>query len=601
MKGLNIYYKVLAAASVVFLVFFPFVTRLYAAKPVGMELEYFAKKSKVTVDLFYYHKEVLLFLFAVALLAALAAGAVFSLVIQEKFPVKLLPGEKAVVLAGGYFLLNVISCLVSNYREYALMGLSLDYEGLAAIFGYLVLFLGGSVLFLTRKSRQFLEAGIQVLSALLLAGTLAEGIWGPFFNIPWVQELLTPDRYEHLLENIYLDYHGSISLTFGNPGFYGGFCAMLAPVELGFALSAKGLGRRLWNGVLFGGLVLCVVLSGSSGAFYALCAAILLELVFVGKKFAGKRIAGAAGMALAGAALFAALLFWSAGEENISLLGKVKKSVVNTQYEKAENVFTVKKIQLEDGKLCVEGEDAALTAQVSEEMQEEGSSLTWKDVVLLDQEGKSISSTKDLQGLHLEGSFQGITVTAQGRILSFDFGYQDPVEFYAEEGRLYYIDFNGSLLAEIPQPQITGLERLYPLFTGRGYIWISALPLVKEVIFLGKGIGTFPFYYPQNEAAGMLNVHGSADYCVEQAHSWYLQTAVSSGLLSLLCMAGLFLLGFFKEIRRTAKTEGAALEGTDFMVWGLIAYAAAGLVNNSCIACAPLFWLLLGVCLRKRL
>lgn len=108
MKGLNIYYKVLAAASVVFLVFFPFVTRLYAAKPVGMELEYFAKKSKVTVDLFYYHKEVLLFLFAVALLAALAAGAVFSLVIQEKFPVKLLPGEKAVVLAGGYFLLNVI-------------------------------------------------------------------------------------------------------------------------------------------------------------------------------------------------------------------------------------------------------------------------------------------------------------------------------------------------------------------------------------------------------------------------------------------------------------------------------------------------------------
>ena len=47
----------------------------------------------------------------------------------------------------------------------------------------------------------------------------------------------------------------------------------------------------------------------------------------------------------------------------------------------------------------------------------------------------------------------------------------------------------------------------------------------------------------------MLNVHGSADYCIEQAHSWYLQTAVSSGILSLFCMLYVFFTAFKKGIK----------------------------------------------------
>lgn len=596
MKGLKTYYKIMAAVTVVFLVLFPFVTRLYAAKPTGMELEYFAKKSKVLVDLFYYNKEVLLFLFAVFLLAALAVGAVLYLLIREKFPKELLPGEKAVVLAGVYFLLNVISCLVSAYGEYALMGLSLDYEGLAAIFGYLVLFFAGSVLFLTRKKERFLEAGIQVLSVFILIGTLAECIWGPLFNIPLIQQLFTPDQYKHLLENIYLDYHGSVSLTFGNPGFYGGFCAMLAPIELGFALAAETRIQQIKNGALCGGLILCVVLSGSSGAFYALCGAVVLEILFTCKKTGIKRIGAAAGYALAGTTALASVLALTVSGENVSLLGKVKNSVVNTQYEKSGDIFTVEKIQLDNGTLSVEGENTGFTAQLAQDSREKEDELSLEKIILLDEKGEKLSGILDMAGLHLEGDFQGITLTAEGSILGFDFGYQDPVEFYAEEGNLYYIDFNGSLLASIPQPQVTGLEKFYSLFTGRGYFWISSLPLLKEVVFLGKGIGTFPFYYPQNEVAGLLNVHGSADFCVEQAHSWYLQTAVSSGILSLLCMAGLFFWCFFREIRRIIRPRRYSFCGTDFIVWGLIAYAVAGLVNNSCIACAPLFWFLLGVC-----
>ena len=111
---------------------------------------------------------------------------------------------------------------------------------------------------------------------------------------------------------------------------------------------------------------------------------------------------------------------------------------------------------------------------------------------------------------------------------------------------------------------------------------------------LGRGIGTFPFYYPQSEVAGMLNVHGSADYCIEQAHSWYLQTAISSGLISLFCMLYIFAWCFFKGAGRLIKKETPSGNLEYLLLFGLPAYEIAGLVNNSCVAATAFFWLILG-------
>ena len=79
-----------------------------------------------------------------------------------------------------------------------------------------------------------------------------------------------------------------------------------------------------------------------------------------------------------------------------------------------------------------------------------------------------------------------------------------------------------------------------------------------------------------------------------QAHSWYLQTAVGSGALSLFCMLYAMFAVFFKQIGwgmrhkkeedkmdvTGAADESAVTEWTDFLVWGLIAYAVAGTVNT---------------------
>ena len=146
-----------------------------------MELIYFAKKSKLIVDLFYYNKEVILFVFALLLLAAMGMGFLAYWILTDKLPDNLLKGGKTLGGSWSYFLLNVLSCLFSEYREYGFMGLSIDYEGLAAIFGYMVLFTGGFFLFPGKWGEKLLIWGVRLLSLLLTIGAAAELIWGAGF------------------------------------------------------------------------------------------------------------------------------------------------------------------------------------------------------------------------------------------------------------------------------------------------------------------------------------------------------------------------------------------------------------------------------------
>lgn len=588
MKKLESYRKILAGILIVFMILYPFLTYFHAARPEGMELIYFAKKSKLIVDLFYYNKEVILFVFALLLLAAMGMGFLAYWILADKLPDDLLKGGKLWAALGLYFLLNVLSCIFSKYREYGFMGLSIDYEGLAAIFGYMVLFIGGFFLFRGKWGEKLLIWGVRLLSLLLTIGAAAELIWGPAFNTETVQKFLTPERYWHLLENIYLDYNGSVSLTFGNPGFFGGFCSLLFGILAASALTGGLVRTRAMDGILAGGLLFDIFASDSSGAFYAAAVTLFAEGILLFRRKLWKNYLQAIGVGL----VFVLILLTGAGSlaQGGTLLGDIKGSVVNRQYEKGKDVFTVEKIQLNQGILSVQGQEGDFQVEVLKD----GSDLTVEDFRFTDENGEEIPLEKGLEEARLSGNYEKISLTVMGRLLSLDLGYQDPVEFYVQDGLLYYVDFNGSLLSRIPQPVMKGLEKLYPLFTGRGYIWVSSIPLLWDVVVLGKGIGTFPFYYPQSEVAGMLNVHGSADYCIEQAHSWYLQTAVSSGLISLFCMLYIFAWCFLKGAGKLVKKKVPSGNPEYLFLFGLLAYEIAGLVNNSCVAATPFFWLILG-------
>lgn len=594
---------VLAGITAFFMLCFPFIMYLHVREPKGMELIYFAKKSRIMLEVFLYYKEMALLFFALFLTAALVFGLVVYWVILEKPPVGWKKDSRIFLALMAYVLLTAASVLFSEYREYGVFGSGLDYEGLAAVFAYMVLFMAGYVLFSGKQAADILRITLRVLMLVLIMGTFLELACGPVMNIAWIQRMIIPEKYAHLMKTWVLKGYQDISLTFSNPGFFGGFCGMLLPIGLGMVFTDLRKSAAVLDMLLGGGMFFCVILSGSTGALYGTVGAVFLELWMLCRKRKpadSRRILRKS----VGCLVFAGLLLAAAqmtdrgqaeeeGNFLEELFGKVGKTAVNEQYERDDAVFEVEKMTLEDGLLYIQGKDAMFTAEALTDASE----MTLEDFCFTDGDGNQLKPEigQDRRTRLSGGAYESVDISVDGRILSIDLGYQDPVSFLVDKQSLYYIDFNGSLLSAIPQPVLPQLELLYPLFTGRGYFWISSLPILKETLVLGKGIGAFPYVYRQSEVVGMLNVHGSADYCVEQAHSWYLQTAVSSGMIALLCMLYVFAGILKRGVKKQLHIEYDALQWTDFLVWGLFAYMVTGIVNNSCVAAAPMFWFLLGV------
>ncbi|MBO4337971.1 MAG: O-antigen ligase family protein [Lachnospiraceae bacterium] len=134
------------------------------------------------------------------------------------------------------------------------------------------------------------------------------------------------------------------------------------------------------------------------------------------------------------------------------------------------------------------------------------------------------------------------------------------------------------------------------LFNHRGYIWSRAAVLLKKHILLGCGQDQFVCIFPQNDYVGKAD-EGSDFFgqIVIGPHSIYLQNALQSGILA--ALAGLIsvaavVVGGIRVLRK----KGCNGDGlfVFYITLSLVNYLICGLLNDSCVAVAPLFWLLLG-------
>lgn len=116
----------------------------------------------------------------------------------------------------------------------------------------------------------------------------------------------------------------------------------------------------------------------------------------------------------------------------------------------------------------------------------------------------------------------------------------------------------------------------------RDYIWRETMPLLADTPLVGKGPGTFAFYFPQEYEL----VPGTY---VDRPHNMYMQIAHHSGdLAAFIFIVGLsyFICKAWRGGPRHAKRSAA--------VAGIVGYAVAGFATDSYVGVAPLFWILLG-------
>ena len=119
--------------------------------------------------------------------------------------------------------------------------------------------------------------------------------------------------------------------------------------------------------------------------------------------------------------------------------------------------------------------------------------------------------------------------------------------------------------------------------------------LLKNHSFLGCGPDTFALEFPQNDQLGRINTNRSLyEEILTKPHSLYLQTAFQTGVVSLLCILG-FWLCYFIRVFVLSKQKDVGYSMKFALAFSVAGYLIMGLVNDSMIVTAPIFWVLLGV------
>lgn len=504
-------------------------------------------------------REIVLFITGVGLLLFWLGERVFP---DHPLPSPLLQEKEArlpLILGGGYLLFAVISAVFSEYGEVSFWGIASESNGVAAVFGYVILFLS-AYNWLRGDSRRLLSYG-----ALAAAGIM---------TVLLAVQMISGVRVAELLYG-YPDDNTGLSLLFGNPISCGEFGVLLFPVLMVSGVSEKKTPLRAAY-FLAGGVMLCVTfLSRSTTAFVGIAAALLLTgvIVIIGRKGTDRKKLLSLLTALIPVAVM--LVVDPAG-----MLGSIRTQAENRGVYSPDESCHLRDIEIGTDNIVLDCENFTVTVTLTDE---NTAVITGTDEEILAELHNSNS------GVSLDGVYAPMSVTLNERLLKLDLGYADTIEFETTGGTPIYIGLNGYLVRSPSKSAFPELSRYYSFATGRGYIWLSSLPLLGDCIFKGYGAGQFAFYFPQDDIVGMLNTHGTTALCTDKPHSLYLGIGLSHGIPALvifLCIAAV-------SLRRSGSLHGSGfLENAPAA--SVICYLIMGIANDSSVVYSPLFWIFAG-------
>ena len=120
--------------------------------------------------------------------------------------------------------------------------------------------------------------------------------------------------------------------------------------------------------------------------------------------------------------------------------------------------------------------------------------------------------------------------------------------------------------------------------------------LLKDYLFLGSGADTYALVYPNDDFVDKYN-NGYDNLIITKPHNLYLQIAVQTGVLSLICFLVFYLWYFITGVRLYfRKRFDNLLTVTGFAILlGTFGYMISALANDSTITISPLYWALLGI------
>lgn len=491
-----------------------------------------------------------------------------------------------------YVLAILASTLFSDNFTTASRGVVQRYEGMWALLSYILL------MFITMNVVESKKSIKVITWALMISATLM-GIVGVCQYIghdPLMSEIgkkiIVPSRFASVRETLKMNMEkGRIYVTLNNPNYVGSYAAMVIPFA--FVLLAFIKDKKYKFMLLIVNIIVLINLIGSlsRGGIVGLAFAFIVLAIMCSKRLLKHKKA----MIITLIALVIGLVGVNFATHNalgkrVSSLSTDAKAML-TSSQKEEKTL-VQSITSDEGNVIVKEKYKELIITSEDNgvfFKNENNEVLPTEV---DNETGAVKikdenySNYDLKVMNYNGYN---VVHLQEKALD--------VGFIKQLTRFKYFNLETQKISDIEDVKHFGFEGKEALGSGRGYIWSRTIPMLKNDILIGSGADTFALNFPQYDYIGRLNFPDGKDILIDKPHNLYLNIGVTTGVVSLIAFLAIVIMYIVSSVKLYFKCElddFYTISGLSVFV-GICGYLAAGMFNDSIVAVAPVFWVLLGM------
>lgn len=530
---------------------------------------------------------------AIQILMALMAVTLLFCTLGLK---KKLPWNRTFIPALVYLLFVFLSGVLSKYGSLAFKGSYERFEPTGVILGYTIICYYSFIFSKDEEGMKILVRMSGVLVGIMLLLGMLQSLGLDPFNLTVIKKLITPVSLHDRLDNLQLMREKGVAyLTLYNEDYLGMYFALIIPVIISLAVAARSMAGRIIASV-FSLVSFYVLYHGRSvnGWIAIIITGIGAVMIISGRSKKGLIISWA-GLVLTLLILISVLKF----------VPSVRDRVQGSLNSSSGRVQKITQIEIGDDEVVFcyfDGNELHCKFDLDENGR--------LNADFTDKNGDQLKYYDNMGELELEERFEYADARAylwqieDIKAVMFEIDEHEWPMVRGEDETYYYLDNELNLVKAHKVENAHIFDDGF--LSGRGGIWNRTLPLIGRHIFMGSGANTFIMEYPQNDYVTLNYLYGwgYTEYNVK-AHSLYLGNMIENGLIGTLCLIALFGIYIIKGIRVYSKPVDKNKDES-FVYYlgfglfhGCVAYMISGIVNDSNVCTAPVFWAFLGISIRN--
>ncbi len=559
----------------------PLVIKMYQYATGLTDYEWFAAPNPTVgdqyIDLFLMYKQWCFVITAGIMLCILAVKSYLKSSYLRVIP--------TFIPLGIYAALSLLSTLFSKYSDYGFSGIYEQFENVFCLLGYALVVYYVYMIIET-------EYGVQMVIWAITIGALLMGLLGTFQALGYdflmtdfVKKMYALSGYP--IKQIGLNFDkGRVYCTLYNPNYVGVYTSLLIPFFVTLLLFSRKVKQSILYIAAIIMLVICMFGSESKAGLISLAAAFVVLMIFMRKELIKRWFIAVPVIVV----LIAAFIGVNALNHNAYI-----NAIQNAIQTRKSDVKNLEALANEENDVAVTYKGNVFRAQFQPEQE--------TIFTVIDDQGMQIELVKNEENNTYyinDERFQGIYLyqinleTLSYFAINID-GQDWSFAYVPEYGKYKFINYYGKY-ADIDPKASFGFKGMESFASGRGYIWSKTIPLLKDHILLGSGADSFIFEFPHSDYVGRYN-YGFYDTVMSKPHSLYLQIGVQTGAFSLIAFLVFYFMYLVDSMKLYFKHNldtFVSQAGIAVMV-GTISYMVSGISNDSSIAVAPIYWIMMGL------